>query len=158
MEIVDMDLQKHSVLTKRDSFWESSFESLKKLFDTVLETETKWTTPGGGCKQYENNALHIRWHTTNKILTIEGLESQNLKSKLMTLAVRNQESQSNDKDENVSVLCATTREQGNGQNQVSQSNGEGPKDNDDGSTTSPCNTPSYTMQWATNRQRKPTYK
>ena len=118
MEIIDLDLQKRPVLTKRGSFkWEGSFESLKKLFDTVLKTETKWTTPGGGCKQYENNALHIRWYTINKTLTIKGLESQNLKSKLMTSAVRNQESQSNDEDEDVSVLCVTTIEQDNGQNQ-----------------------------------------
>ena len=154
-----MDLQKRSVLTKRGSLkWEGSFESLKKLFDTVLKTETKWTTPAGGCKQYENSALYIRWYTINKTLTIKGLESQNLKSKLMTFAVRNQESQSNDEDEDVSVLCVTTREQDNGQNQASQSNDEDAKDDDDDSTTSPCNTPSYTMQWATSRQRKPTHK
>ncbi len=69
---VDFDLKKCLVFTSKGSLkWLGSLEELKQVFYVILNVETNWATPRGGCKQYENSALDIRWYITSKSLIIK---------------------------------------------------------------------------------------
>ena len=49
--------------------WEGRFEVLKSFLDSLLRTDTRWTTPRGNCKQYQTeNGLDIRWYLTSKTM------------------------------------------------------------------------------------------
>ena len=56
--------------------------------------------PGGGCKQYKDATIDIRWYSTNKSLTIKGLECDDLKTRLRALASEIYEEQSSEDDVN----------------------------------------------------------
>ena len=91
--VADCENRKHLIVTSRGSLkWEGTFESLKRLIDSILEVETKWSMPGGGCKQYvAGDDIDIRWYMSSKSLTIKGVGSDPLKSKMISLAAGNQE-------------------------------------------------------------------
>ena len=85
--------EKYLHLTKKGSIkWEGSFESLQSFFNSFLKAETKWTTPRGGCKQYESdNNLVIRWYSSSKSLCFSGPTSENIKLKLIDLMPKQQQ-------------------------------------------------------------------
>ena len=57
-----------------------------------MKTETKWTTPRGGCKQCEaDNNLENRWYSSLKSLCFSGPTSENLKLKLIDLVPKQQQ-------------------------------------------------------------------
>ena len=84
--------EKHLRITKKRSLkWEGSFESLQSFFDSFLNTEAKWSTPRGGCKQYEaDNGLEIRWYSSSKSLCFSGPISENIKLQLINLVPKEQ--------------------------------------------------------------------
>jgi hypothetical protein len=98
---VDSELAKHLIITSKGSFkWRGEFDSLKQFFDRVFKEGTKWSMPGGGCKQYENVTTDIRWYSTSKSLIIKGLEGDDLKTRLRALASETYEEHSNEEDIN----------------------------------------------------------
>ena len=57
-----------------------------------MKTETKWTTPRGGCKQCEaDNNLEIRFCSSSKSLCFSRPASENLKLKLIDLVPKQQQ-------------------------------------------------------------------
>ena len=46
-----LELRKYLILTTKGSFkWKGCFETLKQFLDSILKVQTKWSTPGSGCK------------------------------------------------------------------------------------------------------------
>ena len=67
--------------------WEGSLESLQSFLDSLLNTDTKWSTPRGGCKQYEiETQVEIRWYASRKSICISRPASESLKAKLTAIA------------------------------------------------------------------------
>ena len=65
-DAVDFSLEdkKYLSITKKGSFkWSGFFEQLKKVIDDIVETQGKWTLPGGGSQQFESPELLIWWYT-----------------------------------------------------------------------------------------------
>ncbi|CAB4044722.1 Hypothetical predicted protein, partial [Paramuricea clavata] len=51
-----------------------------------IKAKTKWSTPGGYCKIFEDENLTIRWYTDSFSLTINGEDSSRRMDKLALLA------------------------------------------------------------------------
>ena len=62
--------------------WSGTFEHLEAMMNSILDTQTVWTSSGGDCKKMELDDLCVRWYTKNKSLTINGAGSEDLKSQL----------------------------------------------------------------------------
>ena len=77
--------------------WIGDFENLQALINQELGLQTKWTTPSGGSKLFENDEVSIRWYTNTSTLMIKGKESENIKRKLSMRA--SNEADTNDDDE-----------------------------------------------------------
>ena len=45
--------------------WTGSFEYLEILMNELLETRTKWSSPGGHCKLLEMDTFEMRWYSNN---------------------------------------------------------------------------------------------
>ena len=96
------EFAKYLFVTGKGSFkWEGDFESLKQFLEEILNEETKWFVPCGGCKQFKNAAVDIRWYSTSKSLIIKGLECDDLKTRLRILASETNEEQSGEDDANL---------------------------------------------------------
>ena len=97
-----LEFAKYLFVTGKGFFkWEGDFESLKQFFDEFLNEETKWLVPCGGCKQFKNAAVDIRWYSTSKSLIIKGPECDDLKTRLRILASETNEEQSGEDDANL---------------------------------------------------------
>ncbi len=51
----------------------------------LLNTTSKWPSPGGGRKLYETDDLTVRWYITNFSLCIKGTNGDAFKGKLLQL-------------------------------------------------------------------------
>ena len=51
-----------------------------------IQSNTKWSTPGGYCKKFEDENLTIRWYTDSFSVTINGEDSKRQMDKLALLA------------------------------------------------------------------------
>ena len=76
--------------------WQGSLEGLQALINRELGLQTKWSTPIGGSKLFENDDLTIRWYTKSFTLTIKGKEGENLKHKLASQATNDLEAGGDD--------------------------------------------------------------
>ena len=108
------------IVAKKYSFkYTGCFEFLKRLTDDhIFSIETKWSSPGGCCKQYESSAVIVRWYTTNSSLTVKGLESGDLKAKLNAIADENMDEPNNEENEDAAFESITTGEQVNDNNVI----------------------------------------
>ena len=93
--------QNLKVTTKGKLKWKGSFSDLQDLLirELGIQTETKWSTPGGYCKKFENNDLTIRWYTDSFSLIIKGDDSSLLMDKLGLLATKESETAEENKEE-----------------------------------------------------------
>ena len=80
---------------------ESQFRVFEAIFRRIFDEETKWLVPCGGCKQFKNAAVYIRWYSTSKSLIIKGPECDDLKTRLRILASETNEEQSGEDDANL---------------------------------------------------------
>ena len=56
-------IAKHLSLTGKGKFkWNGSFENLEIFMNELLETQTKWSTPGGHSKLFESDNIIVRWY------------------------------------------------------------------------------------------------
>ncbi|CAB4042312.1 Hypothetical predicted protein, partial [Paramuricea clavata] len=65
-----------------------SFENLEILMNELLETQTKWSSPGGHCKLLEMDNFEMRWYSNNYSLIIKGEqdEVEEINSRLRIMA------------------------------------------------------------------------
>ena len=83
------EVNKRLFLTNKERFkWSGSFESLKSHIEDLLDTKTRWTSPWGGCKLFDNCEVAIRWYP-NFSLILKGCDSDNIKIRLLTLVEEN---------------------------------------------------------------------
>ena len=65
--------------------WEGDFNSLKRLFDEILDSSTEWTSPGGNNKKCECDGLILRWYPSSGSLTLNGDNADKVKAQLLQL-------------------------------------------------------------------------
>ena len=65
--------------------WEGDFNSLKRLFDEILDSSTVWTSPGGNNKKCECDGLILRWYPSLGSLTLNGDNADKVKAQLLQL-------------------------------------------------------------------------
>ncbi|CAB3991819.1 Hypothetical predicted protein [Paramuricea clavata] len=75
-----------SISTKGNFKWHGKFEDLQEFINEQLQTQTKWSSPGGNSKLFENEAVKIRWYANTSSLTIKGIDCEQLKDKLRAIA------------------------------------------------------------------------
>ena len=77
----------HIELTDKGKIkWNGPYEMLQKLMVKLTGEDVLWSTPGGDCKMLKLNEVEVRWYTSNKSLTINGIKKEDLKSQLRVLA------------------------------------------------------------------------
>ena len=77
----------HIELTDKGKIkWNGPYEMLQKLMVKLTGEDALWSTPGGDCKMLKLNEVEVRWYTSNKSLTINGIKKEDLKSQLRVLA------------------------------------------------------------------------
>ena len=75
------EYKRNLIITNKDSFkWFGDFEDLQMLFNNILNGETSWSKPGGGCRKLEVNQLTVRWYSDTNSLTISGSKDEEIKS------------------------------------------------------------------------------
>ena len=82
-----------SVPAKGNYKWCGSFDILQSVINELLDTTTKWTTPGGGSKLYEGEDISVRWYSTNFSLCIKGTKGDVLKEKLLQMKLADNQSE-----------------------------------------------------------------
>ena len=77
-----------SITEKGKLRWTGSFENLEILMNELLETQTKWSSPGGHCKLLEMDTFEMRWYSNNYSLIIKGKqgEVEEINSRLRMMA------------------------------------------------------------------------
>ena len=64
---------------------------LRDFANNNLEiSATKWTSPGGDCKLFEDNEFSIRWYATKNTITIKGKRANEIKETFVR-AIKNKE-------------------------------------------------------------------
>jgi hypothetical protein len=81
-------IQSLSISTKGNFKWRGKCEDLQAFINEQLQTQTKWSSPGGlgNSKLFENEAVKIRWYANTSSLTIKGFDCEQLKDKLRAIA------------------------------------------------------------------------
>ena len=83
------DIKQNLTVSKKGKLkWKGSFCDLQSCLTRELgiKAKTKWSTPGGYCKKFEDENLTIRWYTDSFSLTINGEDSSRQMDKLALLA------------------------------------------------------------------------
>lgn len=81
------EVKKHLILRNKGNFkWSGSFDSLKAFIEDLLDT--RWTSPGGGCKLLYIGKVVIHWYP-NFLLIVKGRASNSIKIQLLTMAEEN---------------------------------------------------------------------
>ena len=75
-----------SITEKGKLRWTGSFENLEILMNELLETQTKWSSPGGHCKLLEMDTFEMRWYSNNYSLIIKGEQGEEMNSQLRIIA------------------------------------------------------------------------
>lgn len=68
-----------------------------------IQANTKWSTPGGYCKKFEDENLTIRWYTDSFSLTINGEDSKRQMDKVALLASEDLETAEVNKEKAFSI-------------------------------------------------------
>ncbi len=66
--------------------WTGNFELLKKVIGSITEADDKWTSPGGGSKQFKNSEVTIRWYTKQHSLKLSGAKSGYVREQLAKMS------------------------------------------------------------------------
>ena len=67
----------HIELTDKGKIqWNGPYEMLQKLMVKLTGEDVLWSTPGGDCKMLKLNEVEVRWYTSNKSLTINGIKKE----------------------------------------------------------------------------------
>ena len=107
--------------------WSGNFQGLQEMINQQLGLQTKWSTPGGDAKKFENDKLVIRWYPESSSLTIKGTDSSTLKGKLAIIA--NEDLEKTDLEMNCEHEAFTDNEIKHGDDEITkagqlQPNGE----------------------------------
>lgn len=70
--------------------WRGNLETLKSFISNELNLTGKWTSPGGDVKAFTNDdgyitedeTIKIKWYQGKKILTVQGVKSQDIEDKI----------------------------------------------------------------------------
>ena len=66
--------------------WIGPFDCLRMLMKELTNSESKWSSPGGHCKQLDINDLVVRWYSDTNSLTLKGKLSENFITELRNIA------------------------------------------------------------------------
>lgn len=76
-----------SVNDKGKLIWNSSYDSLQKFVEEVLNLPIgEWSSPGGDAKLFESEGVSIRWYAKAKTITINGRDKDQIEEKLNSVA------------------------------------------------------------------------
>ena len=77
-----------SINAKDELMWNGSYEELQMFVEEVLDiSDGIWDCPGGGSKRYTSSNLVLRWYQDSKSITLNGARKDEIKEKLISLAL-----------------------------------------------------------------------
>ena len=77
-----------SINAKDKLMWNGSYEELQMFVEEVLDiSDGIWDCPGGDSKRYTSSNLVMRWYQDSKSITLNGDRKDEIKEKLISLAL-----------------------------------------------------------------------
>ena len=77
-----------SINSKDKLLWNGSYEELQMFVEEVLNmSDGVWDCPGGEAKRYKSGNLDMRWYQDTKSITLNGERKNEIKEKLISLAL-----------------------------------------------------------------------
>ena len=72
------------ITDKGGLMWQRNLEDLGLVIDQLQLHPGTLSSPGGHCKQFENEEVSIRWYSNNGTLTVKGEKAEEIKEKLLS--------------------------------------------------------------------------
>ena len=74
------------IINEKGNFkWFGEFAGLCDFLERLELQTARWSTPGGGSKQLENEDVAIRWYCNNGTVTVKGKKAEEVKAKLLSI-------------------------------------------------------------------------